>query len=135
MRKRFGTALLAMGAALIFGGSTAVSFLNRVDLRPGSEVLVNGASGAVGSAAVQLAAQAGARVTAVTSAGNAELVRSLGAAEVIDYARQDFAKTDARYDVIVECVGNAPFERVRCILRPGGALTGTPENTGGEDNA
>ena len=109
-------------AALVFGGFTAVSFLNRVDLHPGSEVLVNGASGAVGSAVVQLAAHAGARVTAVTSGGNAELVRSLGATHVIDYTTDDFAKTDARYDVIVECVGNAPFDRVRGIIRPGGAL-------------
>ena len=109
-------------AALVFGGFTAVSFLRRVQLRPGSSVLVNGASGAVGTAAVQLAAHAGARVTAVTSARNAELVRSLGADRVIDYAREDFASGDDRYDVIVECVGNAPFARVRGILRPGGAL-------------
>ena len=112
----------ADAAALVFGGFTAVSFLNRVQLGPDSSVLVNGASGAVGTAAVQLAAHAGARVTAVTSAGNADLVRSLGADRVIDYAREDFASGEERYDVIVECVGNAPFERVRGILRPGGAL-------------
>ena len=71
---------------------------------------------------VQLAAAAGARVTAVTSAGNAELVRSLGAQRVIDYAATDFAAEGRTYDVIVECVGNAPFERVAPILRRGGAL-------------
>jgi NADPH:quinone reductase-like Zn-dependent oxidoreductase len=109
-------------AAIIFGGSTAVSFLARVALRPGSTVLVNGASGAVGTAAVQLAAHAGAQVTAVTSGRNADLVRSLGAQRVIDYTAQDFATGPERYDVIVECVGNAPFARVRGILRPGGAL-------------
>ncbi len=109
-------------AALIFGGYTALSFLDQVELGPGVEVLVNGASGAVGSAAVQLAAAAGARVTAVCSARNAELVRSLGATRVIDYGREDFAAGDDRYDVIVECVGNAPFRRVRGILKPGGAL-------------
>ena len=83
---------------------------------------MNGASGAVGTAAVQLAAHAGARVTAVSSARNAELVRSLGAERVIDYAQEDFAAGADRYDVVVECVGNAPFGRVRGILRPGGAL-------------
>lgn len=109
-------------AALVFGGYTAVSFLNRVALGPDRAVLVNGASGAVGSAAVQLASHAGARVTGVTSGRNADLVRSLGAEHVIDYTETDFAAGDERYDVIVECVGNAPFDRVRSILRPGGAL-------------
>ena len=73
-------------AALVFGGYTAVSFLDRVELGPGTDVLVNGASGAVGTAVVQLAAHAGARVTAVCSGRNADLVRSLGAQRVIDYA-------------------------------------------------
>jgi NADPH:quinone reductase-like Zn-dependent oxidoreductase len=110
-------------AAVIFGGHTAVRFLDQVPLGPGVEVLVNGASGAVGTAAVQLAARAGATVTAVTSGGNAELVRSLGATRVIDYTREDFAAApESTYDVIVECVGNAPFERVGHLLKPGGAL-------------
>ncbi|MFB9643232.1 NAD(P)-dependent alcohol dehydrogenase [Agromyces lapidis] len=111
-------------AAIVFGGHTALRYLDRVEIVPGSEVLVNGASGAVGSAAVQLAAARGARVTAVTSGRNAELVRSLGAERVIDYTQQDFAAPGeaARYDVIVECVGNAPFERVAHLLRPGGTL-------------
>jgi NADPH:quinone reductase-like Zn-dependent oxidoreductase len=114
-------------AAIVFGGHTAMRYLSRVELGPGSEVLVNGASGAVGIAAVQLASRRGARVTAVTSARNAELVRANGADRVIDYAHEDFATIDdgadpARYDVIVECVGNAPFSRVRHLIRPGGAL-------------
>ncbi len=109
-------------AALIFGGHTALSFFDRVTLGPGVEVLVNGASGAVGTAAVQLAAHAGARVTAVCSGGNAELVRSLGADRVIDYAAEDFAAGDDRYDVIVECVGNAPFTRSGRVMKPGGTL-------------
>jgi len=113
-------------AAVVFGGHTALRYLDLVDVGPGTEVLVNGASGAVGTAVVQLAARRGARVTAVTSGRNAELVRSLGAAHVIDYTREDFAAApddDApRYDVIVECVGNAPFGRVARLIRPGGAL-------------
>lgn len=89
-RKPAGTTH-AEAAATLFGGFTAVSFLNRVDIGPGSEVLVNGASGAVGTAVVQLAAHAGARVTGVCSGGNADLVRSLGAERVIDYTQEDFA--------------------------------------------
>ena len=108
--------------ALVFGGHTALSFLDRTSIEPGSEVLVNGASGAVGTAAVQLAKHRGARVTAVTSAANAELVRSLGADRVIDYTREDFARDGSTYDVIVECVGNAPYDRVAASLKPRGAL-------------
>lgn len=108
--------------ALVFGGYTALSYLNRTRIVPGSEVLVNGASGAVGTAAVQLAKHRGARVTAVASGPNAELVTSLGADRVIDYRTEDFAGGDATYDVIVECVGNAPFDRVASSLKPGGAL-------------
>lgn len=117
-------------AAIVFGGHTALRYLDGVTVGPGTRVLVNGASGAVGTAVVQLAAARGAHVTAVTSGRNAELVRSLGATEVVDYTRQDFAAGSGsggsadgtRYDVIVECVGNAPFGRVAHLLRPGGAL-------------
>jgi NADPH:quinone reductase-like Zn-dependent oxidoreductase len=108
--------------ALVFGGHTALAFLNHVELAPGAEVLVNGASGAVGTAAVQLAKVRGARVTAVCSGANAELVRSLGADRVIDYTVEDFTASGETYDVIVECVGNAPFERVERSIKPGGAL-------------
>jgi NADPH:quinone reductase-like Zn-dependent oxidoreductase len=107
---------------LVFGGLTAHGFLKQVDLAPGAAVLVNGASGAVGTAAVQLAAHAGAHVTGVCSGTNRELVTSLGADRVIDHTTEDFTTEAARYDVIVDCVGNAPFERVRHLLKPGGAL-------------
>ena len=109
-------------ASLVFGGYTALAYLNRVKLGPGSEVLVNGASGAVGTAVVQLAKQRGATVTGVCSAGKADLVRSLGADHVIDRAGEDFATSGRTYDVIVECGGDAPFERVEHSLKPGGAL-------------
>jgi NADPH:quinone reductase-like Zn-dependent oxidoreductase len=108
--------------ALVFGGHTVSECIRRCPIKVGDEVLVNGASGAVGTAAVQAAKAAGAVVTAVTSAGNAELVRSLGADHVIDYAREDFAAGPKQYDVIFECVGNAPFGRVDRVLKPGGAL-------------
>jgi len=113
---------LEESASLVFGGYTALAYLNRVKLGPGSEVLVNGASGAVGTAVVQLAKQRGATVTGVCSAGKADLVRSLGADHVIDRAGEDFATSGRTYDVIVECGGDAPFERVEHSLKPGGAL-------------
>ena len=109
-------------AALPFGGYTALSFLDRVALGPAVEVLVNGATGAVGSLMIQLAARAGARVTAVCSGSGAELARSLGAAHVIDYTTDDFAAGPERYDVVVDCVGNAGFARSRAVLGSGGAL-------------
>jgi NADPH:quinone reductase-like Zn-dependent oxidoreductase len=107
---------------LVFGGLTARGFLEQAPLRPGAAVLVNGASGAVGTAAVQLAAHAGAHVTGVCSAPNRELVTALGADRVVDYTSEDFTTEPGGYDVIVDCVGNAPYERVRHSLRPGGAL-------------
>ncbi|RFU21836.1 NAD(P)-dependent alcohol dehydrogenase [Geodermatophilus marinus] len=107
---------------LVFGGLTARGFLKQADLVVGAAVLVNGASGAVGTAAVQLAAHEGAHVTGVASAANRELVTSLGAERVIDHTIEDFTAEAATYDVIVDCVGNAPFERVRRLLRPRGAL-------------
>ncbi len=110
------------GTALLFGGMTALSFLARADMREGTRVLVNGASGAVGSIVVQLAHAAGAHVTGVCSGANAELVRSLGADRVVDYATTDFAREEETYDVVVECVGNAPYARVAPVLRRGGTL-------------
>lgn len=108
--------------SLVFGGHTVSECVRRCPIKPGDEVLVNGASGAVWSAAVQVAKHLGATVTAVTSAGNADLVRQLGADHVVDYRREDFATGGKQYDVIFECVGNAPFERVSSALKPGGAL-------------
>jgi NADPH:quinone reductase-like Zn-dependent oxidoreductase len=107
---------------LVFGGLTAHGFLRQAGLQPEAAVLVNGASGAVGTAAVQLARHAGAQVTAVCSDANRELVTSLGADRVIDHRTEDFTVGPAGYDVIVDCVGNASYERVRHLLRPGGAL-------------
>lgn len=109
-------------ASLPFGGVTVLDFLRRGEVKAGEQVLVNGASGNVGTAMVQLAKHLGAHVTAVCSAANAPLVRSLGADEVIDYTEADFAAGPAQFDVIVDTVGNAPYARVKPVLAPGGRL-------------
>lgn len=108
--------------ALVFGGHTISECIRRCAIHPGDEVLVNGAAGAVGSAAVQIAKHFGARVTAVTSAANADLLLKLGADRVIDYRKEDFAAARETYHVIFDCVGNAPFRRVDRVLKQGGAL-------------
>lgn len=113
---------LEESVALIFGGVTAYSFFKNVAIGDGTTVLVNGASGAVGTAAIQLAKQRGAYVTAVTSAKNTELVTALGADDTIDYIREDFTASGRTWDVIVDAVGNAPFTRVEHAITPGGAL-------------
>jgi NADPH:quinone reductase-like Zn-dependent oxidoreductase len=106
--------------ALCFGGMTALHFFRRGELASGDAVLINGASGAVGTMAVQLAKHLGAEVTAVCSAANAELVAGLGADHVIDYATEDFTRNGQRYDVIMDNHGNAPYSRVKGSLKPGG---------------
>jgi NADPH:quinone reductase-like Zn-dependent oxidoreductase len=112
----------AEAAALCFGGTTALAFLRRAQLSRGERVLIHGASGAVGTAAVQLARHFGADVTAVCSGTNGELVRSLGANQVIDYTREDFTTNGERYDVILDTVGTAPFARSKGSLKQGGRL-------------
>jgi NADPH:quinone reductase-like Zn-dependent oxidoreductase len=110
-------------AALVFGGMTSLFYLrDKAKIQPAERVLINGASGAVGTSAVQLAKHFGAAVTGVCSAVNAELVRSLGAERVIDYAREDFTQTGETYDVILDAVGNCPFGRCKHVLAPGGRL-------------
>ena len=109
-------------AALCFGGTTMLDFFRRGELRSGERVLVNGASGTVGSAAVQLAKHFGAHVTGVCSAANVKLVQSIGADEVIDYAERDFAQSEVPFDVIVDTVGTAPFARSGPVLARGGRL-------------
>ena len=109
-------------AALMFGGHTMSEVTRRRPIRAGESVLVNGAPGAVGAAAIQVAKHTGATVTAVASASNHQFVRGLGADHVIDYRPEDFASCGRIYDVVIDCVGNAPFGRaVRCI-KPGGTL-------------
>jgi NADPH:quinone reductase-like Zn-dependent oxidoreductase len=112
----------AEAAALPFGGVTVLDYFRRGQVKAGERVLVNGASGNVGTTAIQIAKHLGAHVTAVCSAINADFVRSLGADEVIDYEHQDFAGGAIGYDVIVDSVGTAPYARVARVLRPAGRL-------------
>lgn len=106
--------------ALCFGGSTALHFFDRGKLSAGDSILINGASGAVGVIAVQLAKHRGAEVTGVCSSANVELVRGLGADHVINYMTQNFTQNGLRYDVIMDTHGNAPYARVKDSLKPGG---------------
>jgi NADPH:quinone reductase-like Zn-dependent oxidoreductase len=118
-------------ASLTFGQAAAVPMAGTAALRgirdagavrAGHRVLVNGAAGGVGTYAVQIAAALGAEVTGVCSARNAGLVRSIGAAHVIDYTTEDFTGGRARYDVILDNVGNRPLRRLRRALAPAGTL-------------
>jgi NADPH:quinone reductase-like Zn-dependent oxidoreductase len=109
-------------ATLSFGGTTALDFIKRAQLQSGESVLINGASGSVGTAAVQLAKHFGADVTAVCSTSNQDLVKSLGADHVIDYTNADFTQNGKTYDVIMDTAGTAPFERSKGSLKPNGRL-------------
>jgi NADPH:quinone reductase-like Zn-dependent oxidoreductase len=106
--------------ALCFGRETALHFFWLGKLAAHETLLINGASGAVGTMAVQLAKHFGAEVTAVCSGANGNLVRSLGADHVIDYTKEDFTRNGQSYDVIMDNHGNAPYARVKGSLRPGG---------------
>ena len=110
-------------AAVPMAAQTAlVGLRDKVSIRPGHKVLVNGASGGVGTFAVQIAAAFGAEVTGVCSTRNVELVRSIGASEVIDYSREDFTQGPNRYDVVFDAVGNHSLTACRRVLLPEGTL-------------
>ncbi|MET7596302.1 MULTISPECIES: NAD(P)-dependent alcohol dehydrogenase [unclassified Streptomyces] len=110
-------------AALPVSGQTALQALRGTARpRPGQKVLVIGASGGVGSFAVQLAVMYGAEVTGVCGPGGADLVRSLGATRVVDYTREDVTEGPVRYDVILDVAGNRPLPRLRRVLAPRGTL-------------
>ena len=109
-------------AAMSFGGSTGLQFLPRGGIESGHRVLINGASGAVGSAAVQLARAFGAHVTGVCSAANGDLVRSLGADDVVDYRATDISDSGETWDIIMDTAGTMPYRRAKRILADGGSL-------------
>jgi NADPH:quinone reductase-like Zn-dependent oxidoreductase len=112
-------------AAVCDGGITALTFLRAAGIQKGQHVLVYGASGSIGTAAVQLAKQYDVHLTAVCGTKNLELARSLGADSVIDYTAEDFTKRGETYDIIFDAVGKLTFRYCRGALKPGGTYLTT----------
>ena len=110
-------------AATVPGGSlTALSLLRKVNIQPGQKVLVNGASGSIGSAALQLAKYFGAEVTGVCATPRVDMVKALGADKVIDYTKEDFTNSGETYDLIFDVLGKSSFSRSKRSLKPNGRL-------------
>jgi len=107
-------------AACAEGSHYAYNFINKVDLKSEDKVLVNGASGGIGSAMVQLLKYFGAHVTAVCNTKNIELVKSLGASKIFDYSKEDFTKDDEKYDFVFDAVGKSSYGKCKALLKPGG---------------
>jgi len=106
--------------ASIEGAHYAYNFINKVDIKRGQKVLVNGATGAIGSAAVQLLKYFGAKVTAVCNIKDADLVKSLGANKVFDYTKEDFTNSSEKYHFVFDTVGKSTFKKCKPLLVSGG---------------
>jgi NADPH:quinone reductase-like Zn-dependent oxidoreductase len=107
-------------AAIPIGGITALRLLKKASLKKDDEVLIYGASGSVGTFAVQLSVYFGARVTGVCSTANLDLVKSLGAVKVIDYTKENFTKIPGRFDIILDAAGKTSKRACKILLKPGG---------------
>ena len=120
----------AEAAALPYGAMEALRFLRKGGIGAGQRVLIIGAGGSFGTYAVQLAKHAGAEVVAVDSAGKLEMLREIGADQVVDYTRQDFTDGSGDFDIVFDVIGRAPFGSVTGLLRPGGRyVVGMPHTT------
>jgi NADPH:quinone reductase-like Zn-dependent oxidoreductase len=132
------TATFEEAAAIVFGGTTAIHFLTKAKLntRPGSKVLIYGATGSCGTSAIQLAKFYQAHVTAVCSAAGAALARSLGADVVIDYTKDDFTQAGQQYDVIFDAVGKISKKAsAKCLAKQGAFVTVGGMDTAAESKA
>ncbi len=119
-------------ATVPIGGLTALGFLKKAGIATGQKVLIYGASGSVGTFAVQLGKYYGADVTAVCSTANVNLIKSLGADKVVDYTREDFTKNENRFDIIFDAVGKTSKSACKHLLKPEGkyvSVSGSPEKT------
>lgn len=108
------------GAACLEGAHYAYNFVNKVDIHPGDKVVINGATGAIGSALVQLVKYLGAEVTAVCNTSNMALIKSLGADHLIDYTKEDFTQRQENYHFVFDAVGKSTFGKCKKILLPKG---------------
>lgn len=118
-------------ATVPVGGLTALRFLKQSGIKSQDSVLIYGASGSVGTFAIQIAKSFGAEVTAVCSTANVNLVAQLGAHKIIDYTRDDFTKAETRFDIIFDAVGKTSKSACKHLLKPGGkyiSVTGTPKS-------
>jgi NADPH:quinone reductase-like Zn-dependent oxidoreductase len=117
----------AEAAAVPLGGFNALHFMRRAGIKPGEQVLINGAGGSIGAHAVQIARSMGATVTAIDHRIKEDLVRRLGASEFLDYTTDDVTTTGRRFDVIFDMIPGSPYRRLLGMLRPGGRyLNGNP---------
>lgn len=122
-------------ATIPIGGLTALGFLKQAGVKKGKHVLIYGASGSVGTFAVQIAKSYGAEVTAVCSTANVHLVQMLGADRVVDYTRQDFTALESRFDIVFDAVGKTSKSACKHLLKPGGryvSVTGSPKSDPGD---
>ena len=129
MKKPENTSFEQAGAVNIAAKTALQALRDAGRLQPGQKVLINGASGGVGTFAVQIATHLGGEVTGVSSGRNTELVRSLGADHTIDYTQQDYTKGGAQYDLIVDNLGNHSLSANRRVLEPNGrdVIVGAPK--------
>ena len=125
--KKPGNITYEEAAAVPLGGLHAIHFLGRAKIQSGQKVLINGAGGSIGTLAVQIAKSFGAEVTAVDSATKLDMLRSIGADQVIDYSKEDFTKGDETYDVIFDVVGKSSFSGcIKSLRERGFLLLGNP---------